>query len=89
MRRNCALPERYVKIFRDGSDQVLPIPGEFELPGSKAIVKQDGNRLIIEPVKPLDLLALLATWKPLDVEFPDTNDGLLPLDDVNTIRKHV
>lgn len=73
--------ERLVRLFRNGRNQALRIPREFELPGNEAIVHKDGNRLIVEPVKKRGLLARLATWQPLDEEFPQIGD--LPLDDVN------
>lgn len=76
------LPERHVRLFRNGSNQALRIPREFELPGNEAILRKDGDRLIVEPVRSDSLLALLATWKPLDETFPDIDD-LPPLDDVN------
>ncbi len=76
------LPERRVKLFRNGSNQALRIPREFELAGNEAIVRKDGNRLIIESVKPHNLLRLLAAWELLDVDFPNIDLGLLPLDDV-------
>lgn len=82
MRRNRMLPERHVKLFRNGSNQALRIPREFELAGNEAIVRKDGDRLIIEPIKPNDLIGLLATWEPLDIDFPDIDAGLMPLDDV-------
>lgn len=45
---------------------------------------KEGNRLMIEPVaKTSDLAALFASWEPLDDEFPDVDDGLLPLSDVS------
>jgi antitoxin VapB len=73
--------ERHVRLFRNGRNQALRIPREFELPGDEAVVRKDGNRLIVEPVKKRGLLALLASWEPLDEEFPEIAD--LPLDDVN------
>jgi antitoxin VapB len=37
----------------------------------------------VEPVKkPNTLAELLASWEPLEEEFPDVDDGLLPLDDI-------
>lgn len=77
-------PERHIRLFRNGSNQALRIPREFELPGNEAIMRKDGNRLIIESVAPSDLLSLLASWEPLDDEFPDVDADLLPLDDVST-----
>jgi antitoxin VapB len=44
------------------------------LSGSEAMIQRDGNRLIIEPVESTSLLDLLATWEPLEVEFPEVTD---------------
>ena len=63
-------PARYVKLFTNGRNQAVRIPREFELPGEDAIMRKDGNRLIIEPVPPQSLFALLATLEPVDEDFP-------------------
>jgi antitoxin VapB len=63
-------PERHVKLFRNGRNQAVRIPREFELPGKDAIMRKEGDRLIIEPTPPKSLLAVLATLQPLDDEFP-------------------
>ena len=62
--------ERHVRLFRNGRNQAVRIPREFELPGKDAIMRRDGARLIIEPAKPKSLLAVLASLKPLDEDFP-------------------
>jgi antitoxin VapB len=62
--------ERRVRLFRNGRNQAVRIPREFELPGKDAIMRKEGERLIVEPAKPKSLLALLATLEPLDDEFP-------------------
>lgn len=67
-------PERHVKLFRNGRNQVVRIPREFELPGEDAILRKEGERLIIEPTPQKSLLALLATLTPLDEEFPPIED---------------
>jgi antitoxin VapB len=69
------LPERHVKLFRNGRNQAVRIPREFELPGEDAIMRKDGDRLIIEPAAPKSLLTLLATLTPLDEEFPPIPDA--------------
>ncbi len=75
--------ERHVRLFRNGRNQALRIPREFELPGDEAILRQEGDRLVIEPIKPKrDLLEILATLEPIEEAFPDVDEGLLPLDDV-------
>lgn len=73
---------RHVKLLRNNRNQAIRIPVEFELPGNEAIISRNGYRLIIEPVRETSLLALLATWEPLDEEFPDVDAGLPPLRDV-------
>jgi antitoxin VapB len=85
---------RAVKLFRNGANQAVRIPKEFELPGVDALIHREGNKLIIEPAiqKPAKgtaaaLLAALdemAKLGPCEDEFPDIGDeGLLPLDDID------
>jgi antitoxin VapB len=65
---------RHVRLFRNGRNQAVRIPVEFELPGDEAIMHRDGDRLVIEPLRRRGLLALLKTMKPLDEEFPQIDD---------------
>ena len=76
------LPERYVSLFRNGRNQALRIPREFELPDGKAVMRKDGEKLIIEPVKAGVLLTLLSTLKDVEATFPETDEALLPPDNV-------
>ena len=78
-----AVAERHIRLFKNGRNQALRIPREFELPGDEAVIHKEGDRLIIEPTKKKSLLKLLETWEPLDEEFPNVDEGLLPLDDVD------
>jgi len=68
--------ERHVKLFKNGRNQAVRIPREFELAGDKAIMRKEGNRLIIEPVPAKSLLDLLASWEPMDVDIPAPVDNL-------------
>ncbi len=68
------LAERRVKLFKNGRNQAVRIPREFELPGEEAVMRKEGERLIIEPVRKKSLLALLATLEPIDEEFPPIED---------------
>jgi len=68
------IPERHVKLFKNGRNQAVRIPREFELPGEDAIMRKEGDRLIIEAVLPKSLLAVLATLESLDEEFPPIPD---------------
>ena len=72
---------RRVKLFRNGRNQAVRIPREFELSGEEAILRKEGERLIIEPALPRSLLALLATLEPIDEEFPPIPE--LPTDSVD------
>ncbi|WP_448188629.1 antitoxin [Azospirillum sp. sgz301742] len=68
------IPDRHVKLFRNGRNQAVRIPREFELPGEDAVMRKEGDRLIIEPAKPTSLLGILATLAPLDEDFPEIRD---------------
>jgi antitoxin VapB len=67
--------ERHVKLFRNGRNQAVRIPREFELPGEDAVMRKDGERLIIEPseAKP-GLGEWLRGLEPLDEEWPEIDD---------------
>lgn len=62
--------ERHVKLFKNGRNQAIRIPREFELPGEDAVIRKEGERLIIEPALPRSLLAVLAVLEPIDEDFP-------------------
>jgi antitoxin VapB len=66
--------ERHVKLFKNGRNQAVRIPREFELPGDDAIMRKDGNKLIIEAAPSRSLTALLATLEPLSEAFPPIPD---------------
>lgn len=74
--------ERHVKLFRNGRNQAVRIPREFELDAQEVVIRREGDRLVIEPVRGKGLLATLANLSPLDVDFPDVDSDLLALDDV-------
>lgn len=72
--------ERHVKFFRNGRNKAVRIPREFELPGDEAIMRKEGDRLIIEPApRKTSLADLLDAWAkrpPLDPDddFPGVDD---------------
>ena len=66
--------ERRVRLFKNGRNQAVRIPREFELPGNEALLRKEGSRLILEPFPANSLLSVLATLKPLD-------DDLAPIKD--------
>jgi antitoxin VapB len=65
---------RHVKLFRSSHHQVIRIPVEFKLPGEESMMHREGDRLVIEPLRKRDLLALLKTMESFDGDFPEIND---------------
>ncbi len=61
---------RHVKLFRNGQNQAVRIPREFELPGTDAIMRKEGTRLVIEVAPKKSLLELLKTLEPIEEDFP-------------------
>jgi antitoxin VapB len=74
--------ERKVRLFRNGRNQAVRIPRDLELPGSEALLRKEGDRLVIEPMPRPSLLELLSTWRPLDEGLPAIDD-LGPVEDVD------
>jgi len=74
MPKHQSYPERHVRIFKNGRNQALRIPREFELPTEDAILRKEGDRLIIEPAPSGSLLKVLARMKPLNESLPRAHD---------------
>ncbi len=85
-------PGRRVRLFRNGANQAVRIPREFELAGTQAMMRKVGNTLLIElfpaefprgsPQAFLQALDEIAKLGPVDEEFPNVDAGMLPLDDI-------
>ena len=65
---------REVSLFRKNRNQAIRIPVEFELPGDRALIRKEGERLIIEPTRKAGLLGLLSQWERMDETVPDIAD---------------
>lgn len=78
-----AVPEeRRVHLFRNGRNQALRIPREWEFDADEALLRREDGVLTVVPVPREGLLPWLASLEPLDVLFPDVgDDDLLPLDE--------
>jgi antitoxin VapB len=74
---------RQVSLFRNGRNQAVRIPVEFELQGEAALMHREGDRLVIEPIRKGNLLALLASWDAIEDDFPDFDEGQGPSRDVD------
>lgn len=66
---------RQARLFRNGRNQAVRIPREFELAAEEVVVYRDDNRLILEPIDRTPSLAdVLARLSPLEEEFPVIDD---------------
>lgn len=65
---------REAKLFRNNRSQAVRIPADFELPGDRVRLWREGDRLVVEPVRPGGLPGLLASWAPLDEGLPEPDD---------------
>jgi antitoxin VapB len=75
---------RRIRLFKNGRNQALRIPREFELPGDEAVIHREGDRLIVESVaKKPSLSQVLSTLRPLDDEgLPEIQDPPATEDDI-------
>lgn len=80
--KNTMPRERHVSLFRNGRNQAIRIPREFELEGSEAIIHKEGDKLIIEPARKKGLRELLASLEPLSEEFPEVEDLPVEAEDI-------
>ena len=66
---------RLARLFRNGRNQALRIPREFELQADEVTIHREDRRLIIEPVdrKP-SLAEVLSRLAPLEEDFPNIED---------------
>jgi antitoxin VapB len=71
-----------VRLFKNGRNQAVLIPVEFQLPGVTALLHREGTRLVIEAVHETDLLALLATLEPNSEALADCDNAPLPAWDI-------
>ena len=62
--------ERTARLFRNGRNQAIRIPREFELPGTAARLRKQGEALVITPIKKRSLLATLKALRPIEEDFP-------------------
>ncbi|MGE3595967.1 MAG: antitoxin [Dehalococcoidia bacterium] len=65
---------RTVRLFKNGRDQMVRIPGDMELPGDEALIYRDGSRLILEATARPSLQQLLQSWDHLDADWPEITD---------------
>ena len=66
---------RRARLFRNGRNQAVRIPREFELTADEVVISREDDRLVIVPVhQPPSLAEVLSRLRPLDEDFPNTAD---------------
>jgi antitoxin VapB len=66
---------RHVKLFKNGRNQAVRIPKEFELPGEDAIIHREGDKLIIEAAPRRSLLSILSELSSIEETFEEIEDA--------------
>jgi len=84
---------RHVRLFRNGANQAVRIPREFEFDAQEVVMKKVGNTLVLEPVTLWPQRGSAAALRmaleeikklgPCDDPFPDVDEDVLPLDDID------
>ena len=74
--------EYRTQLTREGNYQILQLPQELFLLTKDVSIRKEGEKLIIEPYRQKTLLEILATLEDINEEFPNVDEGLLPLDDI-------
>ena len=73
--RDTGRPARHARLFRNGRNQALRIPREFELAADEVIIYREDDRLVVEPVSRAPTLeTVLAGLRRLDEDFPEIAD---------------
>ena len=72
---NVPVSARHARLFRNGRNQAVRIPREFELDADQVVIYRESNRLVVVPVERSPTLAeVLSQLTPLEEEFPDIAD---------------
>ena len=74
--------KKHVSLFRNGRNQGIRIPREFELEGTEAIIHKEGDKLIITPVRKKILNTILESLPSLDEDFPKVFDPPVESEDI-------
>ncbi len=66
---------RHARLFRNGRNQAVRIPREFELAADEVAIYREDDRLVMVPVKRKPSLAeVLSRLAPLEEDFPAIAD---------------
>lgn len=81
--QNLAKSARHARLFRNGRNQAVRIPREFELSADEVIIYKEDSRLVVVPVERAPTLAeVLSQLTPLEEHFLDIADPPVASEDV-------
>ena len=73
--RRRVAPKRHARLFRNGRNQALRIPRDFELAADEVIIYREEHCLVVEPVQRTPSLPqVLSQLQPLEERFPPIDD---------------
>jgi len=84
--QDSAIPKnaRKVSLFRNGANQAVRIPREFELSSTEAVILREEDHLVIKALpQRTSLLEALAALEPLEESLPDVDSSLRPVEPVD------
>lgn len=74
---------RHARLFRNGRNQAVRIPREFELSADEVIIYKEDSRLVVVPVRRSPTLAeVLSQLAPLEEHFLDITDPPVASEDI-------
>ena len=80
--QNLSRSARHARLFRNGRNQAVRIPREFELSADEVMIYKEDGRLVVVPIKRSPTLAeVLSRLTPLEENFPDMADPPVALED--------
>ena len=80
---NAPVTARHARLFRNGRNQAVRIPREFELEADEVLIYKEDQRLILVPVDRSPTLAnVLSRLPPLEEDFPPVDDPPVEPEDI-------
>jgi antitoxin VapB len=68
------IESKTARLFRNGANQAVRIPREWELPGESVLIYKQGQRLIIEPASKPSLVEVLTKLIPSGETIPQIKE---------------
>ena len=65
---------RHVRIFKNGRSRAVRIPKDWDVFGDELVMRQDGDRVILERPQRERLADILARLEPIGEQWPEVDD---------------